>query len=352
MDDRWKKQLKGGAMAKEEVSKPVKKARWLVIGTNVVFIGAIFATLVYRSDPLSRYPYGTTQQREVMAEHFTHQDIDILINSQIRPEQILPFMDMPGFDINNTIYYDLVSKTQSADPDFIVQFVNRYRDRLNVNNIQEMLSWMSYPDIVAYFDSKNEMPLSKNPEGYDFYLDPKTTLASWRPSDLVQVQDLLSLRKTAAEHWELMKQAAASEGVDLKAISGFVAYENQRNMTEYKSMPLAPYGSREEQLGLTLYLDGYDLWNQTLSATEDENYDFNHAINALSDQQRLVRDWVELHAAQYGFILRYPQGKEQETKVLYQPFVLRYVGVDVAENLKINQLCLEEYQAQGEEHGN
>lgn len=339
-------------MAKEEVSRPVRKARWLVIIVNMLFIGAIFATLVYRSDPLSRYPYGTREQREVMAERFTHQDIDILINSQIRPEQILPFMDMPGFDINNTIYYDLVAKTQTADPDFVVQFVNRYRNRLNVNNIQEILSWMSYPDVVAYFDSKNETPLSKNPKAYDFYLDPNTTLGTWRPSDLVQVQDLLSLREEAAQQWNAMKEAATQEGIDLQAISGFVAYENQRHMTEYKSMPLAPYGSREEQLGLTLYLDGYDLWNQTLSAMEDEQYDFLHAIGTLTDQQRAVRDWLELHAAEYGFILRYPQGKEEQTHVLYQPFVIRYVTQDVAQNLKDNNLCLEEYQEPGEENGN
>ena len=333
---------------KDEVSKPVRRARWMVIITNFIFIAAIFGTLVYRSDPLSRYPYGTSAQRSIMAERFSNADIDILINSQIYPEQILPFMDAPGFDINNTLYYDIAARTQRADSEFIVQFVNKYRDRFDATSLEEMLSWMPYSNLIEYFDTNNSTPLAKNPLAFDCYLDPKTTLYTWRPSDLVQAEPTLSLRSNAAQAWSRMKQAAAEDGVTLRAISGFVSYEMQRNMSEYASMPLAPYGSREEQLGLTLYLDGYDIWNQTLSTMPEGEYDFIHAIETLSDEQRASRDWLEAHASDYGFVLRYGQGKEAQTGVLYQPFVIRYVTPEIAGSLKEKDLSLEEYEKEGD----
>lgn len=337
---------------KDEVSKPVRRARWMVIITNVVFIAAIFGTLVYRSDPLSRYPYGTPAQRQIMAERFSNADIDILINSQIYPEQILPFIDAPGFDINNTLYYDIAARTQRANPEFVVQFVNKYRDRFDAASLQEMLSWMPYSNLIEYFDMNISMPLAQNPSAIDYYLDPATTLYTWRPTDLVQAEENISLRSSAAQAWSRMKQAAAKDGVTLRPISGFVSYEMQNKMTDYPSMPLAPYGSREEQLGLTLYLDGYDLWNQTLSGMPEGEWDFLKAIGTLNDQQRAARDWLEANASDYGFVLRYGQGKEAQTGVLYQPFVIRYVTPEIAGSLKEKDLSLEEYVKEGDKDGN
>lgn len=56
--------------------------------------------------------------------------------------------------------------------------------------------------------------------------------------------------------------------------------------------------------------------------------------------------WLNLHAQDYGFILRYPKGKEQITKVEYEPWHYRYVGIRHAQAMKKDGLCLEEYAAQ------
>lgn len=56
--------------------------------------------------------------------------------------------------------------------------------------------------------------------------------------------------------------------------------------------------------------------------------------------------WLMDHCADYGFILRFPEGKEDITGVIYEPWHYRYVGVEAAKYIMDNDLCLEEYLAQ------
>ncbi len=53
--------------------------------------------------------------------------------------------------------------------------------------------------------------------------------------------------------------------------------------------------------------------------------------------------WLEAHCWEYGFILRYPQDKTHITGIIYEPWHFRYVGVEIAMELKDSGLCLEEY---------
>ena len=56
--------------------------------------------------------------------------------------------------------------------------------------------------------------------------------------------------------------------------------------------------------------------------------------------------WLMEHCADYGFIIRFPEGKEDITGVIYEPWHYRYVGVEAARYIMDNDLCLEEYLAQ------
>ena len=59
-------------------------------------------------------------------------------------------------------------------------------------------------------------------------------------------------------------------------------------------------------------------------------------------------DWVKDNAHKYGFVVRYPSGKEHITRKPYQPWHLRYVGKDAAQIMYNENLCLEEYCAKYE----
>ena len=54
-------------------------------------------------------------------------------------------------------------------------------------------------------------------------------------------------------------------------------------------------------------------------------------------------DWISKNAHKYGFIVRYPEGKEAITGYISEPWHLRYVGVKTATDIYLSGLCLEEY---------
>jgi len=55
--------------------------------------------------------------------------------------------------------------------------------------------------------------------------------------------------------------------------------------------------------------------------------------------------WLMEHCADYGFILRFPEGKEDITGVIYEPWHYRYVGIEAATFIYENDLTFEEYYA-------
>ena len=69
--------------------------------------------------------------------------------------------------------------------------------------------------------------------------------------------------------------------------------------------------------------------------------DFNYAKTEFENTD--VFEWLMGKAHNYGFILRYPEGKQSITKVIYEPWHFRYVGKEHAEIIKANDFCLEEY---------
>ena len=53
--------------------------------------------------------------------------------------------------------------------------------------------------------------------------------------------------------------------------------------------------------------------------------------------------WLAENCYDYGFIIRYPENKEDKTGYVYEPWHVRYVGNKVATDIKNSGLCLEEY---------
>lgn len=69
--------------------------------------------------------------------------------------------------------------------------------------------------------------------------------------------------------------------------------------------------------------------------------DFNYATEEF--EETTAFKWLQENAENYGFILRYPKEKEEITKVTYEPWHWRYVGVENAKEINKLGYCLEEY---------
>lgn len=98
---------------------------------------------------------------------------------------------------------------------------------------------------------------------------------------------------------------------------------------EEASRWVVPAGTSEHQLGLAADIVAADC--QVLEE-EQEN---------TPEQQ-----WLMAHCQEYGFILRYPRDKQSLTGVGYEPWHYRYVGVEAAQEIMSQGLCLEEYLGQ------
>lgn len=70
-------------------------------------------------------------------------------------------------------------------------------------------------------------------------------------------------------------------------------------------------------------------------------FDLNSIDDSFTDTPE--GKWVDAHAHEYGFVIRFPKGKEAVTGYQYESWHLRYVGLEYAKIMHDNNLCLEEF---------
>lgn len=81
----------------------------------------------------------------------------------------------------------------------------------------------------------------------------------------------------------------------------------------------------------------------TASITPGLAVDFNDVEDDFRETEAYT--WLQEHAAEYGFVERYPKGKESITGIDYEPWHYRYVGKEHAQRMNELNMCLEEYVA-------
>lgn len=144
------------------------------------------------------------------------------------------------------------------------------------------------------------------------------------------------LRKEAALALEGLFARAAASGLTLYGISGFRSFERQTEIyqeslenagSEHTSLYIAPPGGSEHQTGLSV-----DVSCPTVGLS---------LTDAFADTQEA--QWLKTYAPLYGFILRYPKGKESITGYAWEPWHIRYVTKELAMCLTKTNLTLEEY---------
>lgn len=149
----------------------------------------------------------------------------------------------------------------------------------------------------------------------------------------------LMLDYRVAPHFNEMYLAALEDGVELKPVSGYRSQETQRNNFHKKidSYVAEGYSVKEAtQMASTIVL---------LPGTSEHNAGFAMDINSLEQDFDKTDEfaWLCENAADYGFILRYPKDKQHITKIIYEPWHWRYVGVEAAQFMVATGQCFEEY---------
>lgn len=136
-----------------------------------------------------------------------------------------------------------------------------------------------------------------------------------------------------------MMEAAKADGVNLRVRTGYRTLSQQATLFNNKVKSFTDQGySKEEAV-----IEAAKIVARP--STSDHNLALGVDFNSLSESFENTKEfkWLSEHAADYGFILRYPKDKQNITGVIYEPWHYRYVGVEHAKAIKKRGLCLEEY---------
>ena len=167
----------------------------------------------------------------------------------------------------------------------------------------EVINGMSYVDGVLLANKTYSLPASYDPKG---------------------------LTKETSAAFKKMQTAAYKDGISLWVCSGYRSYYDQRYLYNM-------YCNRDGKAAADTYSarPGYSD-HQTGMAI-----DVNNASDSFSGTREAK--WLANNCAKYGFIIRYPKGKEAYTGYQYESWHIRYVGTPLAQNITNSGLSLEEY---------
>ncbi len=301
-------------MPKRKTAKQ-KQMEWLAIGLLVAGLAAIIAAVVLslKTDDQTPSDSGKTTTTST-----------VVTTTTTKPDEWTLAKALPYYVAEYAPRYEA---TQLAHPELtpadIILQVNMNLDRA------------FYTDTAAIENPDSLLVLCNK----YYYLS-----SSYVPNDLVSVaskntRNGAKLRKEANEAFKRLCADAAKEGIEIRITTAYRGYGFQKTLYDryvkndgkaaadtYSARP----GYSEHQTGLAM-----DLGGKTPSGTWDLGYfDGTDAFH-----------WMQEHAVEYGFILRFPEDKVDITGYQYEPWHYRYVGVDAARVIWDEDLCLEEYWA-------
>ncbi len=181
-----------------------------------------------------------------------------------------------------------------------------------------------YSDLLVHLNKSHALPPDYVPPGLVHVTGVSAT------------RDGMTLRDTVLEQLREMFIAAGNEGLELVVLSAYRSYQEQQqiygrevaqNGEALASTLVARPGHSEHQLGTTV-----DITSPTIGYTLSQDF-----------QNTPEGKWLGENAHRFGFVMSYPEGKEQVTGYAYEPWHFRYVGIEVATEIKKLKITLEEY---------
>ncbi len=141
-----------------------------------------------------------------------------------------------------------------------------------------------------------------------------------------------------------MMQAAKADGIRLVVCSPYRDYNRQTVLFNRKIDSYMEKGYS--------YMDSYKLASMTVTVPGASEHQIGLALDIVSTSYASLQigfgettagKWLKEHCDEYGFILRYPQGKEYITGIQYEPWHFRYVGKEAAAEIMDREITLEEF---------
>ena len=142
---------------------------------------------------------------------------------------------------------------------------------------------------------------------------------------------------------DMLKQAK-NDGISLEICSPYRTHEHQVELFQKKI-------NRFMNKGYS-YLEAYRLSSQAVTVPGTSEHEIGLALDIYAPDYKQLNagfgdteegKWLAKHCSEYGFILRYPLGKEEVTGIEFEPWHFRYVGKAAAGIITEKQITLEEF---------
>lgn len=171
------------------------------------------------------------------------------------------------------------------------------------------------------------------PEDYTFTLETIRTHSGGIQCDGRVMEDLFAMLKAADE-----------EQIGLAICSHYRDLNRQELLFNRKIKTYMKKGMS--------YMEAYQISSQTVTVPGASEHQIGLAMDIVSESYPELEEgfadteagiWLREHCAEFGFILRYPKGKETITGIRFEPWHFRYVGREAAEVIMEEEICLEEF---------
>lgn len=213
-------------------------------------------------------------------------------------------------------------------------------DNIDVFTLEDFINQEESVDVIidsaeSSFDASawNLILVNKTHPIPDDYEVPLTTLSGSMKCDERVLEPITS-----------MLLAAKTDNVNLIVCSPYRDYELQSRLFDRK---ITLYMNKGYS-----YLDAYKLASEKVTVPGASEHQIGMAFDIVTDYHATLDyafgdttagKWLKEHCKEYGFILRYPKGKEYITSIEYEPWHFRYVGIEAATYIMENELTLEEF---------
>lgn len=311
-------------MAKKKLKLKKKFKKRLII---LLFITII---LIIGIKSYKTYKYHQTYEYKLLEKNYTKEETTLLLEkldktkieellTEEKNEKLINILNEKYFLIKNLDNYLTYSeKNPETSLSEVVSLVNVHRDRDYYDNMEETDTAKGNTMLVNKYNA-----LSK-----DYEVENLTSI-----SKTYSYGDNKKLNKEAYDAFINLAEDAKKEGYTILIVSSYRTYKDQEDVwKDYKASfgtkkadaYAARAGSSEHETGLAIDVADY--------------YDKNDKFEDTESFQ-----WMQTNAHKYGYILRYPKGKENITGYSYEAWHYRYVGIDTATKVYNEGITYDEY---------
>lgn len=306
----------------------VKKQPLIVLGIIVVII----LIVIFARNQYKQYVYHNSTEYKLLEMGYKQDDVDVL-KKHLSKERFDSVLEM-----NRNKYISGIVKEKY----FMEKNLDRYLNYLEENNNKNYNDVIAIVNINADKDWYEDATATDLSDGYSILVNKYNYLEeNYEPENIESISSWYayeghSISSEVYSAYKDMWNAAKNDGHTLIVFSSYRTYTSQKKVydsyentkgQEYADSIAARPGHSEHQTGLALDIMSYGL-EKSSEFVNTETY-----------------KWLLDNAHNYGFILRFPEGKEYLTGYNFESWHYRYLGKDLATKVYNEGITYDEYYA-------